>query len=354
MMRRLDSRTRSGSNVIRLGCVAAIWAIVCADARAADPRIEVELFTQPGMVSTNLQQWSELFGELGADAVRIRGGRGGDRVEVEIGGTETRPVYRVRGALTGRNRVRLPGGEYSMSQAGAIGAWLSGLGKEAGGDGAENPWALPAEAAEATWRDLSKRIDTSTAGMSRGEALTVVQSLIAYPILIEVADEARLRVDLECQDELRGMSCGTALAMLLREVEYGFEPGMGRDVGLRYMVCRLDRCEAAWPVGWPPKENKRETLPKLFEVLTADVGAGVKLGAAVEAIGEKLEAPIFLDRMAIAAMEVDFDAEAAAMPRRRLTYSSLLGKLLGRARLKYELRVDERERPFLWVGSVRP
>ena len=37
-----------------------------------------------------------------------------------------------------------------------------------------------------------------------------------------------------------------------------------------------------------------------------------------------------------------------------MTYSQVLGKVLMQARLKYELRVDEADKPFVWITSVKP
>jgi hypothetical protein len=43
----------------------------------------------------------------------------------------------------------------------------------------------------------------------------------------------------------------------------------------------------------------------------------------------------------------------ADVPEKRMTYSQILNKVLLQARLKYELRVDEADKPFLWITTVK-
>jgi hypothetical protein len=43
-----------------------------------------------------------------------------------------------------------------------------------------------------------------------------------------------------------------------------------------------------------------------------------------------------------------------SLPRVRTTYSLALRKLLFKAGMKFEVRCDERGKPFLWVTAVKP
>ncbi len=58
--------------------------------------------------------------------------------------------------------------------------------------------------------------------------------------------------------------------------------------------------------------------------------------------------------MRLALHGVDPETIPAELPSKRISYSQTLGRVLGQAKLKYELRVDEAEQPFLWVTTFKP
>jgi hypothetical protein len=74
----------------------------------------------------------------------------------------------------------------------------------------------------------------------------------------------------------------------------------------------------------------------------------------VEAIQARLEVPVFYDRNAMALHGIDPAQSPAELPSKRISYSQTLNRLLSQAKLKYELRVDEAEKPFLWITSIKP
>jgi hypothetical protein len=43
----------------------------------------------------------------------------------------------------------------------------------------------------------------------------------------------------------------------------------------------------------------------------------------------------------------------AEVPGRRMSYSQVLNRVLGQAGLRYELRVDENEKPLVWITTVK-
>ena len=51
---------------------------------------------------------------------------------------------------------------------------------------------------------------------------------------------------------------------------------------------------------------------------------------------------------------VDPAKKQAAVPNKRLSYSQILSKVLMQARLKYEVRLDEDDKPFVWITTVKP
>ena len=60
------------------------------------------------------------------------------------------------------------------------------------------------------------------------------------------------------------------------------------------------------------------------------------------------------DRNAMALHQADPTTVTADVPGKRMSYSQVLRKILSQAKLKYELRVDDAERPFLWITTTKP
>ena len=78
------------------------------------------------------------------------------------------------------------------------------------------------------------------------------------------------------------------------------------------------------------------------------------MAEALAAIAGRLKAPLVFDAAALGVHGIDPATVQAEVPQKRMTYSQILGKVLMQARLKYELRVDETDKPFLWITSVKP
>ncbi|MGD9647552.1 MAG: hypothetical protein AB7U73_17690, partial [Pirellulales bacterium] len=98
--------------------------------------------------------------------------------------------------------------------------------------------------------------------------------------------------------------------------------------------------------------RRRELVPKLFEFLNVEID-GISVGEAVANIAPRLEVPVLYDRAALARHDIDVNSVDAAIPAKRTSYSLLLNRLLFQARLKYELRVDDGNRPFVWITTIK-
>ena len=76
---------------------------------------------------------------------------------------------------------------------------------------------------------------------------------------------------------------------------------------------------------------------------------------ALAAVSGKIGAPILLDHNALAELNLELTKAKVTVPPSRLTPSMLLSKLLVAAnpRLRYETRIDESDKPFIWVTIFR-
>ena len=60
------------------------------------------------------------------------------------------------------------------------------------------------------------------------------------------------------------------------------------------------------------------------------------------------------DHNAMARYGVDLEKAVVSHPQARTNYSLALRKMLAKVGLKFEVRVDEAGKPFLWVTTMKP
>src|SRR5439155_17246872 len=123
----------------------------------------------------------------------------------------------------------------------------------------------------------------------------------------------------------------------------------GSDIRLRIASSR--DAKEHWPVGWPPKGNPNETLPELFKFLKVNIGDAA-VSEALTAIAGRVKAPVLLDHNSLARARTDLSTKVS-LAETNIFYSRALDRLLSQAKLKYEIRLDEADKPFLWVTTVQ-
>ncbi len=301
------------------------------------------------------QDWAKALDKGGIPNVRIRSGSGEElKPGIETAGTPERPVYNITGVVVSREEILLPGGRYRRSEIGRLKAWLDDL--------AENglPGQRPAKVAfgltQAQYNDvrkaLSKPVNFSTLGAARSEAVEKIARELAIPL--KFADGSLRDVGNDkVEDELTGLTCGTALAALMRPAGYCLVPKMSAGEPELSAVKSRPDLKDIWPVGGRMEKTVQETLPKLMEFLPVNV-QNVSAATAAAAIGKRLGTPLIYDRVALARHGIDPAKAMVALPRSQTTYSLALRKLLYQAGLKFEVRVDEAGTPFLWISTIKP
>jgi purine nucleoside phosphorylase len=108
-----------------------------------------------------------------------------------------------------------------------------------------------------------------------------------------------------------------------------------------------------WPVGWEPEQPVPKVLPAMYELHNINV-ENVSATTALGAIAGRLKVPVLVDHSALARHGIEPDKVMVSHPQSRTTYSTALGRILFQAELKSELRVDEADKPLLWVTTVKP
>jgi hypothetical protein len=348
-----------------------LMTIVGTGAFAAAPPIQLELATERGVQITAPQEWLQLLAGIGIENVRIRGAKSSDVPSIANRGTDQRPSFQVIGILTANNQLRLPGGTFARGDRAKMKDYFDRL----SADGAESMTAprgmfgLTGKEIEAVFADLSQPISIETKGKSPRAVIDQLQSGFASKVVIDPANDRALRDADAFPDDLKGITAGTGLAMLLRANGLVLRPEKSRGQPVVYHVAakgpptattrKAPAVERAgktddstleyWPIGWQPHDTPGHTAPSLFEFLNAEID-GFTLAETLDAIRPRIKLPVFIDHASITEHKVDFTKTKVRIPKTRTSYKRVIDRALSQARLGSDIRTDESGNAFLWIS----
>jgi hypothetical protein len=343
-----------------------VGLLLAAAPAHAGGTVELTLVGQGQGAALYFQEWSQALSRAGIRDVRIRSGTEDDKPGIATEGDASRPVYLVTGLITSRNEIVLPGARFRRGDLARLATWLRDLAENgpAAGRAAKSPLGLSSGDFNKVRKDLAATVDFSTVGMTRRRAVEKIGQQLELPLRLD-ADVARELADNKIEDELKGLSCGTALACLLRPAGYSMAP-RAADGRIGYTVVTAEAKPAVanieeaslatlktWPIGWTTDKSDHDAVPGLFESRNVNV-QNVSAATALAAIAARLKIPVLLDHKALAKYKIDPAKAPVSFPNRRTTYSLALRTMLFRAKLKYEVRYDDAGSPFLWVTTNKP
>jgi len=336
--------------------VFAALAIMAGPCRAAGT-VQLNLIGDARGSALLFQEWAQVLGKAGIQNIRIRPAEDSDKLGIETLGAADQPIYVVTGILRSRDELLMPSGRFQRGDVGRLKQWLDDLaehGPAAGKDSGKEEKAAfgltPAQF-DRIRKDLATPVGFATRGITCQRAVEKIAGRLKLPVKLD-GDIARALADQTIGEELGDLSCGTALAYVLRSAGCGFLPrAAGNDVDLLAVNARKDL--ELWPVGWPAEESSQQRLPVMFEFLNVNV-QNVSAAKAVEAIAKRMKTPALLDHAALARHGIDPAKAMVSLPRSRTTYSLALRRLLAKAGMKFEVRYDEAGAPLLWITSLKP
>jgi hypothetical protein len=320
---------------------------------AEKPRISLELLTRPNVPLTASQQWYKTLSGLGLDGLRIRQGGASDQPSVASDGSGTARAFNVVGVLGADNVLYLRGGKFAAGDTARLRKWFDELADQ-GVEGVTEPrtaFGLSARQLEQVMADFRRPVGSKTRGTGCADAVRRISESLAIPVEGLATSERALSAA-KVGDELQGLSSGTALAALLRPLGLSLAPRRASGGRLVYEIGPARAARESWPVGWKPKTKPHQALPELLEFLNVEI-ADIPVSEAIAAIEGRLKVPFLFDRNAMAAHGIDLAKVPAEVPSKRMTYSQIMHKVLNEAKLKYELRVDEADHPFIWITTIK-
>jgi hypothetical protein len=331
----------------------AVFVIFCGDvAWGAKPRVEIEVFAEPGLSGTTAsQRWTKILGDAGFDAVRFRPLRNGDRPDVQTQTTGSSTVVNVTAQLTGRGSLMTSGGQFSFSENTKLKKWLGDLQSGAAMPGERKTvFGVTGQQFDELKKALGKPIGYATKGQRPEKIWEQIKSTLSVPLTIDPIIEKEMLADEPVRDELQGLATGTVLTAIVRPAGGVLVPrAAGKQIEL--VATQPQRGVDAWPIGWPPEEkDEQKIIPALFEFINVDF-PGNAADDAIAAIQPRLQVPIVFDYNNMARQRIDLK-KTVKVAAGKTYYRRILERVLYQAGMKFEVRVDDAGKPFIWITTL--
>ncbi len=319
-------------------------------ADAAEPRVEIDLVMGERVSPALPQEWMRILSELGFANPQIRNARSDDQIGVTRVEGAARIKYKIVGQLKNDGRIQLTDRDiFARRDRRELRAWLDEL-KKHGPQGTPEtgPFGLTADQLRTVKKDLAREVQRSTKGEAASDTVRRLATSLNHPVRFSTSAKKKLKLADPIGDELQGFSTGTALAAILRSAGLSLRPEVesGR---YRYVVKRAIGNESeAWPVGWPYKKKATSAFPRLLK-LERMQDVKVPLGLAMEELAGRVEAAVLWDHAELRNANVDLAATEVTMREGKRHLAATLKRLLGQIDFRYQVRVDDAGRTFLWI-----
>jgi hypothetical protein len=152
------------------------------------------------------------------------------------------------------------------------------------------------------------------------------------------------------QQEFKGFSKGTALALLLGEYGLAFHPARTAAGEIELVVDPAGISEV-WPAGWEPKASRQKTAPQLFQMFPVEFD-DVPLLDLADVVAERAKVPIVWDMHRIEQAQIDLASIRVSHPRKNSFFEGVVDRVIAPSKLRSLLRIDELGHPFLWITTL--
>lgn len=326
---------------------AIAFCCIANVAPAATRIVELELIPSTRAPLTAAQDWARALSRL--KGVRVRAGHfraaqpSIHRSDVSV---------RITAVINAQNELLVPGRHFSLRQTSAIAEWIDGLRTGRPQEGAHklDRFGLSREQLARVHAALKPTVVGPTLGKNARSVVLAITKQISLDTRMSPTVR-RILGEQQVQVELQGISSGTALAVILHPMELVVVPTRAAGGRTQLVITAPGSVPEAWPVGWKPSQPVREAVPKLFEFLEIEIDK-TPIAEVLAALEPRLGTPIMYDWPALELKNIDPSATNVSLPPQRTFYNKVLRQALFQARLDFEVRVDERGKPFLWITPL--
>ena len=304
------------------------------------------------------QKWAGIFRDLGV-YIRVRQRQANDAVGVEqfIYGTIRR--VKVTGQIDRGGNIVLPDKTFRLNEAEKLKEWIKEL-QLYGAQGAPKGqplWGMKKAEFKKLYAELAKKVGHDTSGLSLTESIRLLDLPAEYPLKFTAATRTHLSTLQEqkklspVKHDLRKFAKGTALAMILRGYSLSFSPRRLPDESIELNIEPYRKANDSWPIGWDPAPLglKRLSLAKKMYQSSVIEIHDMPISMLIPKVHSETELDLYIDPLAITSAGLNLDKLIVNFPRKRTSWSLCLRTVLAQVKLIQQLRVDENNRPFIWV-----
>jgi hypothetical protein len=339
-----------------LGLMTGIFALGASSGAAAQQvkgTVELEILFAPGFSPIEAQKWGQMLEGIPVENLSMRSGNAGEMEKLDNYGTAERPLYKIKGILTDRGELMVPGATFRFGDKAKLTEYLNTL--KTKGDGAlfDKPkmFGLGSKELVDTYKAMQVTVEDETKGReSKDVILEILKRTGCKSSASAMAKEA-IQVKQPVLDELKGLSAGTSLAAVLRPLGLVFYPSMATDKKLVLNIVDVRETKEPWPIGWPNEKAAHIAIPRYREQITVEFDK-TAFWEVIDAIHGRLGAPILFDHNSMVRNRFDPDSDVVTLPEEKLSYARTLEKVFSPRKLTHEVRMDEAGLHFIWVHST--
>ncbi|MFG0336051.1 MAG: hypothetical protein ACF8TS_22050 [Maioricimonas sp. JB049] len=320
--------------------------------------IQVELLSPRFADPLLSQEWGRLFERLGVVA-RIRQPVFDEEPEIKESTRGTLRLVKLIGQIDRDGSAVFPGHRFRQSELEELGEWLEEL-KTYGAQGAPTGkplWGLQRAQFTAIFDSLKTPIEVELKGRPVDEALAELPLPETYPVRWHTSTDTIRETagNVNVLQEVRGLSAGTGLAVILADLGLGYRPLRTPSGSIELVIQQLSDAPDAWPVGWEPLKgtSRLQLAPTLFQMERVGFDQ-VPLTEILDAIETATGIPIVLDYGQCRAHDIAPHEFRVSYPTKRTAWALLVNSVVRQARLTKEFKVDEAGNTFLHIYPFVP
>lgn len=337
-MRRLITRLRSICFVIVVAWLS-LATTVCSQSKTVGFDVAYGSDLPVGVV----QEWTKTLQTAGVKGIRIA-----VRDDQDVRIVEDRTGVTVFGRIDRSQRLVVPNRTFKISDTKQIREWGGDFTSAVvDADKKQGAFGLTATELVGVFVELGTPLSVSTQDQNVSDVVDAIGKQLQFKIAADSKAETALADVTKIPEELKGVSCGTALAAIVRPL--GLVVTIDKARRRIQLVESIDANEH-WPIGWPPQQRPGIVAPMLFKKTKVDI-EDFPLDEVLAAISAKIKLPMIYDQNTLARYDIEMQKIEVTVRPKELTYDRIIRDALSytQPKLSYELRVDEIGQPFLWV-----
>ncbi len=351
--------------LVLLATTPAAWAQGPVSSKPVSEQLSTELqfdilFPRERPDGAIAQQWADVFAKEGIP-LRIRQPLLNDKagVEQQVWGTIRR--VKVTGQLDRSGLIVFPDRKFSLSDTAKLEEWIEEL-RVYGAQGAPEGqplWGLERSEFDRLHAVMKQPTAQPTQELGLTEAIRALELSPNFPLRFSAETRKLLteQPDLSLvKHDLRGFAKGTALALILHQYRLAFAPKRLPDESIVLAVEPFQPEKTMWPIGWNPDDlglRRGSYASKLYSPQPIRIEQTRMLDL-IPQIEEATDLKVFFDPYGLAAAKVNPERLVVNYPQKNTSWSLCLKTILSQVKLSLEVRVDENDKPFLWITRYAP